>query len=381
MVSFQQYEELCSIFERMDGVMQYSKRNPTQAEGRVWAWQKQVIEANHVSLEPLNLPTDSWRFTGEVPAPHQRIQHRRWFIREKTQQQTEVLSDETVPTQVTALPNGVSLWHATENAKRLTVIAIHDATLLLEEQFKKQTIPAANEWRTDGQYSLFKTPGDTRLNLGDSLDLLRPHAPYLARLIDDYASCLSWMFNVEPYIFSTMCSIQITWFPPGGGTPMRLMESSTYRSENGPVVHVGLGRSKIAHDLAPTVQDPSDPNRSPVRLTVSEGTMVCLDGPARICYSHGYPARHQGKERSNWLALVFFMDCTDKSVAVGYEGNTRLVVMQTPIDKDRVIRVRNPPELPVAGIKRNLMTTIIQNMRVRLRMAESFKLKRRAECP
>lgn len=379
MVSSQQYEEINAIFERMDKVLPGNDVHTTKRGSSEWAWHKMVIEAKHIRLTELSLKSHDWRLSKEVPASYQRSMTRRRFISESTQQTTELVKkEEPEARERTKLPDGLSLWHASDNTRRLKVLAMHDAKMFFDEQLKKQTVPATNEWSTDGLYTLFRIPGEAQLNLSDSLSLIHQQAPYLTRLIDEYAKSLCWMFNMDPDLFGSVCRVHVMWFPPGGGCPMRLLECSGHRLENGPVIHVGMGRQIITHDLAPAISDPSEGTGTPIRLAVSEGVMVILDGATRMCYSHGYPKRTGGSERNNWFSIVFFLDCTNKSVAVGYEGNTRVVIMQTPIDKERIIPVNAHQDLPPAGVKANLISSLINRMHVRLRIAESFNLSHRS---
>jgi hypothetical protein len=226
-----------------------------------------------------------------------------------------------------------------------------------------------------GQFTLFSIPGPRQLLLGDCHRLLSPHAPYVARLMAEYARSICWMFNIEASQFDESCRVHVTCFPAGGGSPMRLAECSEYAHENGPVIRVGIGAPTITHDLSPTLSDHD--NESPVRLSVPEGVMVCLDGATRMCFSHGHPTLHGAKNPLSrcWFVLTFFLDCTKDSVAVGYETHTGALVMQTPVHPERVVpnaRASTPPRQR----NPNPVDSLIIRMRARLRQAESHALAR-----
>ena len=333
-----------------------------------------VVGAKHVSLSCMALPDDAWRFKGVVPPEHQSVHHRRWYIRESTQRVTLRENAMVPPSGEGTLPSGTSLWHASDQSKRLIALATHDARMLFDEQISTQTLPGSNEWTVSGHFTLFSLPGPRQLLLGDCHRLLSPHAPYVARLMAEYARSICWMFNIEASQFDKSCRVHITCFPPGGGSPMRLAECSECPHENGPVIHVGIGAPLITHDLSPTLSDHD--NESPVRLSVPEGVMVCLDGETRMCFSHGHPTLHGAEAllpSRRWFVLTFFLDCTESSVPVGYETHTGALVMQTPVHPDRVVphtRVDPPPR----QMKPNPVDSLINRMGARLRQAESHAL-------
>lgn len=108
-----------------------------------------------------------------------------------------------------------------------------------------------------------------------------------------------------------------------------------------------------------------------MRLEVSEGVMVCTDGHARMRYSHGYP--FQQSERS-WFTLTFLLDCTRQSLAVGYDRETRSLIMATPIRKDHVVSGATLDSPPRGSLTLDLMGMLVKDMRLRLRVAESHLL-------
>ena len=382
MTGFQHYEELKSIFARLDKVLPGGGRLAVECneEEQGWGWRNTVIEAKHVGLHRLvfdRTGCEAWRFKGEIPSKHQASPGRRWYTTERTQVSTELLAVSTGEA-LDSLPPGTSLWHASETARRLVVLAKHDAKLLFDTQVRECSLPADDEWRTKGTFTLFATPGPQELCFRDSVRLLQPSAPYLARLVHEYGRSIAWMYGVGLNDFAELCRLHITWHSPGTGSAMRLMPASPCRFENGPIVRVGVGRPVITHDLAPALQDPCmGRGELPVRLAVPEGVMVCADGACRMRYSHGYP-RQWGEGGKSWFTLTFFLDCTRGSVATGYDRETRAVIMSTPVQKDRVVS-GNQLESPAAasrgaGLGLDLMDVLVKSMRLRLRVAESHLL-------
>jgi hypothetical protein len=379
MVSYQHYDELVAILARLDLVLpgQTGKERPKGSTD--WSWRNTVIEAKPVSLERLVLDMDErWRFRGDIPSVHQTGPSRRWYIREKTELLTEVAPTPPAGMPVDNLPPGVSLWHASDHARRLFVLAKYESNSLFSAQTDASALPADDDWRAKGYITLFATPGPAEYCFRDCARILQKEAPYLTRLVQEYARAIAWMYGMEWHEFEEMCRLHITWRSASAVMPMRLLPASPCRYENGPVVHIGLGRTVITHDLAPTITDPCiGCSELPVRLVVPEGAMMCMDGPSRMRYSHGCPSQ-RGDSAPPWIMLSFFLDCTRQSIAIGYERETRAVVMATPLCKDRVVAPLQTDLLP-CGLALDLTGVLVKNMRLRLRVAESHVLAARHE--
>lgn len=380
MASFQHYEDLRAVFARMTAVL--PGQNQTQVgceDAGSWDWRNTVIEAKPIRLQRLAVPGDQVPFKGEIPSKHQTSTSRRWYVSEQTQAET----GEWPASSPAMMPAGVSLWHASDQAKRLTILAMHDATELFRGQVQECTLPAHDEWRTSGRLTLFATPGPAELCFRDSARLLADRAPYLARLAREYARSIAWMYGLHAHEFELACRFHVAWHAPGSANPARLAPASPCRYENGPIVQVAVGRPVVTHDLVPVLQDASCVGREyPVRLEVSEGVMVCTDGPARMRYSHGYPslAAVDGKHGNNWFTLTFFLDCTRQSLAMGYDRETRSLIMATPVRRDRVMAGSSPESVPSGGgLGLDLMGVLVKDMRLRLRAAESHVLASRHE--
>ena len=366
MASFQHYEDLRLVFARLNQVLPGRPRVQEQRRNdEDWDWRNTVIEAKPVQLQQLMVRAGTFR--GDIPSLHQTCTSRRWYVAEKTR----VITLDCPTGPPAALPAGTSLWHASEQARRLTVLAIHDAKALFDDQTQECTLPAQDDWLSAGRLALFATPGPAELCFRDAMTLLEPEAPYLARLAQAYARTIAWMYGLHRDDFQEACRLHITWHAQTSHTPVCMAPASPCRYENGPIVRVGIGRPVVTHDLIPALQDPACIGQEhPVRLEVSEGVMLITDGTARMRYSHGHPANTAGKP---WLSLTFFMDCSRQSMAVAYDRETRSMIMVTPIRKDRVVATQTPEPLPPhpSGVGLDLMGMLVKDMRLRLRVAES----------
>ena len=367
------YEDLHAVFARMDKVLPGRDGSGVScvapAEG--WGWRSMVIEAKPLCVEVLDTEDwDAWRLREEIPDKHQNTQGRRWYITQSTRCSPRGKEACITGLKGMNLPHGASLWHAPDDARRLLCLARHDAQMLFE------ALPDLHLPRHEGMQgvlTLFSTPGPAELCFADSVRLLRPHAPYLARLAEEYARGLSWMFGLQGQDFEEGCRMHLTWSGSDGKT-IELPPASPCRFENGPIVHVGLGRPVVEHDLAPTIRDPSGGLEWPVRVGVAEGVMLCLDGASRIRYAHGLPQ----KTGSQWLLFTFMLDCNRRSTAVAYERETRAVIMQTPVLSERVVRTCKPAnEGDVPADRGDAISSLVRNMRRRLRVAESHMIAAR----
>lgn len=380
MASFQHYEDLRAVFARLNRVLPgrpklQEEEPPPPGDG--WDWRNTVIEAKPARLQHLTIDA-AGVFRGQIPSQHQTCMSRRWYVAERTQVATSL--KDGCPSLPGVLPTGTSLWHPSEQARRLAVLATHDAKCLFDEQTQDCTLPAHDEWRTAGRLTLFATPGPAELCFRDCLRLLAPRAPYLARLAQEYGKSIAWMFGFRPGEFEEACRLHITWHARGAHTPARLLPASPCRYENGPIVHVGMGRPVVTHDLIPAIGDPSCVGQEhPVRLEVGEGIMVCTDGHARMRYSHGFPSARI--DRAAWFSLTFLLDCTRQSVPVAYDRETRALIMATPIRKDHVVATQNQEnaQSPTGGPSTDPMGALVKDMRLRLRVAESHVVACRHE--
>jgi hypothetical protein len=369
------YEELASMLTRLDRVLPGNNRPSSRlAVLQGWSWRNTVIEAKPVSLALLSEEEDgTCRFRGEIPSQYHTTLSRRWYIREQTRR--PCLGQAIEGINGFQLPSGVSLWHAPEDARRLLVLARYDAKLLWDgRDVWRASMPCNDDWQAHGTFSMFETTGPPELCFRDSVRLLRPLAPYLARLSEEYAKSLCWMYGLEADEFEENCILRLTWIAPSIGKRMELAPASASRFENGPIVHVGVGLPVVPHDLAPVL--PGDEGVEwPVQVSVPEGVMVCVDGASRIRYSHGHPPVTACNPET-WFSLTFYLACNRRSAPVAFERETKTVIMQTPVLKDRVV-TSHKQALPHAVEHPDAMGKLLTTLRRRLRATESHLLAER----
>lgn len=370
-------EELREITRRLANILPCggNTRPILQPAEPGWTSQHTLIEAKPVSVRRLKLePEVAWRFKGdELPPLFQDMLSRRRYIQDHTRVSTDINTPTREDGDAPPLPAGMSLWHAPEEGRRLMLLALQDARLLFQmsKEWLHSTVPSMH---TNGTTTLFlNSEGPPEVCFRDSVRILRHLAPYVARLAEEYGRSISWIYNMSALEFEECCRLSVRWVQRGKGTPTELLPASACRYENGPVVHVCVGRALIHHDLAPTLLDPSEPDGGPIRLALTEGAMLVLDGTSRIRYAHGFPAWLD--DGSAWLNLTFMLDCTAKSVPVAYEPETRAVIMRTPVVPDRVVSTQIPPpnwdSKPGMTLGRDCMSLTLGQLRRQIRSAES----------
>lgn len=338
-----------------------------------WSWRRTVIEAKPILLAKLSPVCGKacWRFEKEIPPLHQDMQSRRRFLRQQTSIQT---SQDDPCTSEATLPPGSSMWHAPDDARRLLLLARQDARMLFENMLGAldETLPVT---KNEDSVTLFDNRhGEDPVDMcfRDCVKILRLFAPYVARLAEEYAKSLTWMYGVGAREFEESCRLRVQWIKPGNGTPAELLPMSPCRYENGPMVFAAIGQSVVFHDLVPSLADTSTADDGPVRLSVPEGVMLVLDGASRVRYAHGTPAGLCALDSR--FNLIFLMDCSSRSFPVSYERETRAIVMQTPVVHDRVVStlidVLATSSPPVQ--LRDCFTLTISALRRKLRSSESF---------
>ena len=367
-------EELREIVRRLAKVLpgQDQEEGPSSLEvSPGWSWRRTVIEAKPIMLARLAPPPlCGWKFDKEMPALYQDMQSRRRFVREQTRLVTTIAC--ITDTKPVALPEGSSLWHATDDARRLLLLAKQDARMLFENMLGAldRALPVT---KNESSITLFDNPhGEDPVDMcfRDSVKILKKIAPYVARLAEEYGKSLMWMYGIGAREFEEGCRLRLQWIKPGCGTPVELLPVSPCRYENGPVVFAAVGPSVAFHDLVPSLADPSTGDDGPIRLSVPEGVMLVMDGASRVRYAHGTPAG----STDSCFNLIFLLDCSARSFPVSYERETRAIVMQTPVVHDRVVSTLI--DLPTASNPpvqmRDCYSVTMGILRRKLRASESY---------
>lgn len=374
MCAMQYFDELRSILARMDQLLPPCEEqaslpsfaSPEKKRGPSHA----VIEAKATAISHFRPSSTKWRFEKqEIPLLYQGQESRRAFVLANTMQST-AMSDQTTtaPDASPALPPGVTLWHTSDSARRMLLLARRDLEMLFAEGLESGLLPYSKE-----EGGVFALPPGKQICFRDSMALIRNSNPYLHRVCWEYAGLAAHMFGIHLKDFSTLARVLIQRLDSKAGTPARLLDTSQAKYDGGPVLLVSLGLPTTVHDLLPTLPAPDHTREYPTRITVAEGFMLVLDGDTRFRYSHGFPG---GQQEANWFyTITIFLDSLSKSSLIGYERETRTMVMSTPMQMEHIITTR--PEIPnlcPISLHRDSLWRLVQGLRLRLRSAESFTL-------
>lgn len=369
------FEELRAIIGRMDAVLP-----PSHPERVGWISHSQVkgqkldpvIESNAVATQFLNLGGDKkWQFRNKGGKVLEGQGVQRALVQKETSHQTAMGMEKADAGAL--FPAGVSLWHSSDHARRIIPMVRHDLKEIFESVKKSSSwgIPYDSSRR-----GLFSMPGGSRLCFHGCMHLIREHAPYLHRFCLEGAVLAAHMYGLNLSEFGMVSKLVIHQHDPREGVPMNLLESSHARYDGGPVLLICLGIPVSSHDMAPALSSPDNSAEPPVRIVVPEGVMMVIDGDARFRYAHGFP-RGQTGAGEYYYCITIYMDCIQQTSIMGYERETRTLIMTTPMVREHIISTR--PELRsrtnVHGtLQRDTLWRLVQQMRTRLRMAESFSM-------
>ena len=374
------YEELRAIIGRMNLLLP-----PSPSDQDAWGTYPHlkgnkthpVIESNAISTHRLSLGVDKkWQFRNNGIKLCEGQAARRSLVQSETSFLTSM--DDHPPESVMLFPPGVSLWHSSDHARRIIPMVRHDLKDLFD------SVKSDNPWRipcyhVDGP--LFHTPRQGQLCFHGCMRLISGRLPYLHRFCLEGAAMASHMYGLHLTEFGMVSRLEIHKHDTAEGTPMSLWDSLQARYDGGPVLVICLGLPLVNHDMAPTLPSPDNSSESPVRIVVPEGVMMAIDGDARFRYAHGFPKGQEGA--ACFFSIRIFMDCIQQTGLMGYERETRTLVMTTPMVRDHIISTR--PELQSRTnvhntLQRDTLWRLVQQMRTRLRMTESFSIAQPRAC-
>ena len=379
------HRELHSILKRMDCFLSpvdpsSSSSSPDIGTSDSARQQHIVIEAKPSCLTPLDLPSQAWKFVGEIPSLYQEQASRRHFVDSRTVMETRVTTQELAQRrEQTNLPSSLTMWYASDSLRRMIVLIRRDLDLLFQSDLGG--IPY------DKREGLFALPGTHHLSYKDCMRMLAKRAPYVHKAMLEYARMACVMYGCESRRFLAAARPRIQKIKGSLGLPLRLVHTRQSRFDAGPVFIISFGIPVIPHDFAPVLSEgisqnevPNETPPAPFRLHASEGALLILDGDVRACYSHGIPCI---RDSFNTLYIMsIHIDCLDTTSVMGYEPRTKTMVMHTPICASSVITTRSAPVsriYPHMSVQNDTMWRIVQAMRWRLQTAESNLIRQRCE--
>lgn len=319
------YDDLSALMDGLDRVLpQQHKREGHSTQ--FCPSLDMLVENTRVSVQRVSTTSNSWRMDeSHVPTKHTKHSGRRWYAVNKTRvpcTDRELSLENGKPVEA-GKPDGMRVWHASDAVKRLLLLARHDMDCLFSPPPDTQVLP------TDGgedSTTLLITPTHT-LGYAEGVSLLKESNPYVVRLCNEYAKMVCWLYNLSQEEFAMLTQMSISRHV--AGKVASLQRTGGGYHDSGPILIVGLGTPRVQHDLVPSLM--KSEWLTPVRVTVTEGDMVALDGCSRSNYGHGY-THLTASTTSPLYTINFFMDCMRRTVCIGYDPITRGVLMETPVE-------------------------------------------------
>ena len=342
--------------------------------------QNAVVEAKPEGAWRLNIDARNWRMDQDIPPRYTNTGGKRWYARRITQHGS-ALEDQVTNTGRLAVPppSGVRLWHCSEEARRLLLLAKHDLNALFQSQTEEPTLPHDNDMGTcGGMLSLLVTPMRV-LGFRDGVSLIKEHSPYLTRLCLEYAFTICWLYGLSIDEMASLTKMRITRHVEG--TPITLHEDGGGFYDSGPLLTAMVGCQHILHDFSPSLMGhvrPTEQALTPVRLRVPEGVLLVIDGYARSSYGHGYTREaHQG---GCYYTIDFIMDSMRATKLIGYVKETGGMVMHTPVVHKHVVQTKVLPTEPQENTHSPLLygtcplLDLVRKMHSRFQNVESLLL-------
>jgi hypothetical protein len=405
-IVYDQLKELMTIIERVlpdDPHVHactafHSKRGVFQSPVVFSPGKDSVIEAKPEGVWQLNIDPRHWMFEGGIPDRYSSTSVKRWYIRRITQHRggwnDHVLNGPDVP-----LPSGVRMWHATEDARKMLLLARQDLMELFRAHAAEDyPLPHDTEGGVHscggGTVSVLVTPSRV-LGFSDGICLLQGRSPYLARLCLEYARTTCWVYGLSLQEFYSLAQMSISRHV--GGSPITLQKHTGGVYNNGPVLTIMIGHTHVSHDFSPILMQnvrPSGHRLTPVRMKVSEGVMVVMDGYTRACYGHGYTLEPTTEKTCSqfYFTIDITMDSMRETRLLGYIKETGEMIMHTPVVQQHVVQIQGQDSMQHAGsaftppAQANTVLygacpvlDLIRVMRTRLRSVESNLLSSKSK--
>ena len=366
----QYFEELRSITARIDRLLPPPFSERVEENAREGA-RHPAIEAKPTQVLHLQHKGFPRAFRSDIPPLHQNQASRRALVESKTRYQTSLKDPDTTEQRAKTLPPGVTLWHTTDNARRILLLVRRDLEMLFDSDLE-QPFPH------DEDAGVFATPGPQggELCFRDSMALIAKDYPYLHKICWEYADIAAHIYGIKLSEFGVISRVLVHRTRSRDGTPMRLFETRQAKWDGGPILIISVGIPCTAHDFSPTLAH--TPTEQASRVVVPEGIMMVIDGDVRFRYSHGLPSNQEGA--SVFFTITISMDTMGPTSIIGYEELTRTLIMASPMRMEHIITTTPPAQSRCdvhAPLQRDTLWRIVQAMRTRARSAESHLIMKK----
>jgi alkylated DNA repair dioxygenase AlkB len=164
----------------------------------------------------------------------------------------------------------------------------------LEELFANTPDDVLRDRGDDGRASnlifFSSKPTQKPTHYGHNIEILKTQAPAVGGIMELYAQGVRQSLNATQEQLDE-CSMSIVRYDKRCGIRQHIDNiAGSLGFEVGPLVSIAVGEGEKYLDMLPTVTN--DNTLRPVRITVNQGDVIVMDGPARLEWSHSVPTGH-----------------------------------------------------------------------------------------
>jgi alkylated DNA repair dioxygenase AlkB len=265
-----------------------------------------------------------WKFTGKMKQGlDNTLAARMWWVNSNTKIST-FLTDRCVDTS-NRPPPGLHVFSPLAPPEELARV-VCELERLYQEESEHHTltysdhIPVGN---TKSIHFLFtgSDPYEPQLSLSQVIATLIPRAPATANLIQTFAEATQKLLGIPEEALESACIFQLLKYTPNSGLATHIDNVSRMGDSAGPILSMSLGSCGVKHmDLFP-VLDHNSQGKTPLRITTPVGSVIFMDGIARMNWSHGIP---EGDPSVRWSIMFKLKQVS--STQVGFSE-----ILKTPV--------------------------------------------------
>lgn len=286
-----------------------------------------------------------WKFTGKMKQGlDNTLAARMWWVNSNTKIST-FLTDRCVDTS-NRPPPGLSVFSPLAPPEELACV-VCELERLYQEESEHHTLAYIDyrpEWASSSIHFLFtgEDPYVEQLSLPQVIAVLTSRAPAAAKLVQDFAESVQSLLGIPRSVLESTCVFQLLKYTEKSGLNTHIDNVSRMGGTAGPVLCMSLGGSGVKHmDLFPVLDDRQD--QTPLRITTPVGSVILLDGIARMEWSHGIP---EGDPSVRWSIMFKFKQVCSRQV--GYSSILETPVYESELNCTGTLNSEPPTDIPPA---------------------------------
>lgn len=265
-------------------------------------------------VQKLILPSkrnQQWKFTKKMKSefinnPAGRI----WWVNTNTKTKTNVTDTCTDPDAATSHPPGLHVFKPLVTQQTLDCV-VHEFEQLFQEERRIRTVPYYSMTGYNNIEILFSTsnPTDRQMTLQETMTSLRNRAPAAAKLTEILCNSVQSLLGMTQSEMESLCIIGILKYAPYSGIHAHIDNIVRTGNSTGPLFTMSLGGNggPKQMDMFPVIEH----WRAPVRISTPVGSVIMIDGVARIEWSHAIP---EGDPSNRWTIMLNLKQISNRRV-------------------------------------------------------------------